>query len=120
MLILNYTVKEDKYENQYLEFLSHIKEQPALIIGKASLFRLAFFMSGYEYAFQELTGYRLWFNKEFQSFIENAFSASGTQHWEKIISSGKTDEEAFFSFFALLEEYRKKVYPDNMGDGTLY
>ena len=77
-------------------------------------------MSGYEYAFQELTGYRLWFNKEFQSFIENAFSASGTQHWEKIISLGKTDEEAFFSFFALLEEYRKKVYPDNMGDGTLY
>ena len=93
MLLNEYSEKNPEYEKQYLEFLLQIKENAAVLIGKASLSRLSFFMSGYEFAFQELTGYRLWFNKEFQTFIEKYFSSSGTQHWSTMISIGKTDEE---------------------------
>ena len=109
MLLNEYSEKNPEYEKQYLEFLLQIKENAAVLIGKASLSRLSFFMSGYEFAFQELTGYRWWFNKEFQTFIEKYFSSSGTQHWSTMISIGKTDEEAFFAFFELLELFKEKI-----------
>ena len=109
MLINEYSEKNQEYEKQYLEFLLQIKENAAVLIGKASLSRLSFFLSGYEFAFQETTGYRLWFGREFQAFIEEYFSSSGTQHWSTIISLGKTDEEAFFAFFDLLELFKENV-----------
>ena len=109
MLINEYSEKNEKYEEQYIVFLLQIKENAAVLIGKASLSRLRFFMSGYEFAFQETTGYRLWFNREFQAFIEEYFSSSGTQHWSSMISVGKTDEEAFYAFFELLELFKENV-----------
>ena len=109
MLLNEYSEKNQEYETQYLEFLLQIKENAACLIGKASLSGLSFFMSGYEFAFQELTGYRLWFNREFQAFIEKYCSSSGTQHWSSMISVGKTDEEAFFAFFELLELFKENV-----------
>ena len=109
MLVNEYSEKNEKNEEQYIVFLQQIKENAAVLIGKASLSRLRFFMSGYEFAFQELTGYRLWFNREFQAFIEKYCSSSGTQHWSTIISTGKTDEEAFSAFFELLELFKGNV-----------
>ena len=109
MILNEYSEKNKENEKQYLEFLLQIKENTACLIGKASLSRLSFFMAGYEFAFQELTGYRLWFNKEFQAFIEQYYSVSGTQHWSNVIRFENTDEEAFFTFFELLELYKEKV-----------
>ena len=109
MVLNEYSEKNQEYEKQYLEFLLQIRENAAVLIGKASLYRLSFFMSGYEFAFQELTGYRLWFNREFQAFIESYFSSSRTQHWSTMISIGKTDEEAYFTFFELLELFKENI-----------
>lgn len=106
---LEYSTKNDKWENLLYNILKRIRRTPALYLGEASLTKLFQFIGGYEYAMIDLVDYRPHFDKEFQTFTEQKYQRKGPQwHWNTIIGEEKTEEEAFFAFYDQLDEFLKK------------
>ncbi len=95
----------NEYEKKFYETLEKLRKKPGLFIGKKEINRLRDFISGYCCAIHDIAEDGL--NFRFQRFIEEKTGISHpSMHWSKIISIGRTDEEAFDEFFRLLDEYK--------------
>lgn len=104
-MIWSYSERIDEYEKMLITTLFTIEQCPGAYIGEASLDRLFYLISGYELAFNELKGYRLYFDNEFQKFVEKKYASTIMQHWNSLISNGRSDAESFREFYLLLREF---------------
>ena len=93
--------------NAMYQLLMDIKKNPALCLGKPSLQRLSYIIAGYSLCLSrhglsdEIT-----FFKGFQSFVQDKYKVTLTQHWANILEFYDGDgEKTFERFFVLLEEY---------------
>lgn len=87
------------------ELLEKIRIRPGMFLGKPSIELLRAFISGYLVNKKE-PDIDTDFYLEFQTFIEQKYSRKGTTHCITIIQSITTsDEEAFYKFFELLDEF---------------
>lgn len=105
---MNFSYKNtnEEYEQRLIHLIYRIKENPCALLGELSLEKLNFFLSGYEYAFLEFTGYRLHFDADFQKYVETVFDIKEAIHWNKIIDAKeKSNESAFELFFSLLNDF---------------
>ncbi len=102
------STKNETYERMLIETLLRIKRYPGTIIGEPSLVKLYFFISGYEYAFMELTQYCFHFDRDFQSYVLSLFPTKETVHWHRIIAKGHTDTEAFEIFYEIFDAFCKR------------
>ena len=104
-----YTSRNDGYEAQLHLLLSDLRRCPGVLIGDVSLQRMAPFLSGYEYAFLQLTGYRLHFDREFQESVLRSFQTKATIHWDTIVGRGRSDRDGFFFFFELYDRFLEEL-----------
>ena len=92
--------------NEILDVLKLLKQNYLMIIGAKSLNRLAMLISGYAYCIYRNEGKELCFFKEFQNYIQNKYNIQTSQNWSRIIEFfSRTDEEAFDTFYRLLDEF---------------
>lgn len=105
----------DNYMERIYNLLQDIRKRYGMYIGAPSLERLSWFLAGYESAIKDMfipqCGFKGDFNFQFQRFVENKDNAEDNmgKHWSKIISSGKTEEEAFQVFFEYVDEFFKGI-----------
>ena len=104
-MIPKYTEKENRYEMMLYEALRLLEAEPRVIIGEKSFTKLVYFLTGYEYAFMQMKNYRLHFDREFQEFISKRYPTEKTIHWDRIISEGRTEIDAYQAFFELLHDF---------------
>jgi len=97
--MFEYTERNSENEKTLYDALLTIQKCPAQIIGKKSLTLLFQFVSGYEFAFYDLTKYRLHFEKEFQQFIADKYTSTAAINWGTILLEGRAEEDAFDLFF---------------------
>ena len=102
------------FEQQLNHLIQKMKIDYGLFIGEKSLQRLSFFLRGYMYAFFEENGYIFAFDKDFQAYIQNKTHFNEVLHWDTILQSGRTDEEAFDEFFIQYDHFL-----GNTADGSL-
>ena len=100
----------NKYEKKFYETLEKLRKKPGLFIGKKDIKRLRDLISGYCCAIYDISKDDIaddGLSFRFQRFIEEKTGISHpSMHWSKIISIGRTNEEAFDEFFRLLDEYK--------------
>lgn len=90
------------------KLLCEVKKRPSMFLGKASIEMLGVFINGYMICKRE-TDIHADFFPGFGEFIEDKYDKGGTDSFEIIIRSITTsDEEAFYKFFELLEEFQDK------------
>ena len=102
---------------QFDDLLQKIREKPGLFLGKPSLHALWHFMNGYAMRDYELTGSsdhtiecsKLSCPHGFNMFVHRHFnrpySTMCAEHL--ILTQINCDDEAFYKFFELLDEYLK-------------
>lgn len=91
---------------EILDLLKLLKQNYLVFIGAKSLNRLAMFISGYAYCIYKNKGENLCFFREFQEYIQNKYNIQTSQNWSRIIEFfSQTDEEAFDTFYKLLDEF---------------
>ena len=89
-----------------LDLLQDIRKRPGLFLGKVSLELLNAFIGGCCCYCSKLNGCFPDFFYKFQRFIENRYQDQSEQGWWSIIRfSCNNDEEAFYKFFDLLDEF---------------
>ncbi len=95
--------------SEYIKsLLIEIKEQPAMFIGKKSLERLSFFLSGYSYCICKHLNSLIQPLPGFQEYIAACFNVESSEHWSSIIASNSQDDEAAFDkFYVFLEQFYK-------------
>ncbi len=95
-----------KRENEFINIIKGVLIHPGAIIGCSKVTELYTFLSGMDYMFMLLKGYRLHFDQLFQCYVENSYNVRpGVRHWDTIITEGKTDEQAFDSFCNLFQGF---------------
>ena len=103
--------KHKKTDSLYL-LLQKIREKPAIYLGENSLEKLHHFMNGYiicevDLGLNNKQDDIFW--REFQEYIQKSFNINSSQHWTRIISFFSSNEqEAFYKFFELLDEFLKE------------
>ena len=87
------------------ELLLKIKVRPVMFLGESSLELLRVFLSGYILCKME-TNDNVDYLYKFQQYVEHKYSREGTEHFTQIIRSiTSSDEEAFYKFFDLFDEF---------------
>ena len=118
-------------ESSFLLWLQKIRERPGLFLGEPSLTALVHFWNGYAFnrmingsdangensCFvdcdessvepEQITLYESHFMDGFEAFVYNHYKSEWTtQGWAKLIlEKCITEEEAFYKFFELLDEF---------------
>ena len=101
----------DKYSNKKFEYsliklFEMIRKRPKVYLGEKSLSRLSCFINGATYMWREITEYSADFISKFDRFVHQKYNDNTTKRFEGIIQSySKNDEEAFDTYFELLNEY---------------
>lgn len=98
-----------------LNLLQILKIKYGMFIGKKSLERLVAYIGGYEHCLIErgenISGLRMGFLPGFQEYIENRYNIHTDHHWSNIIQFFcNSDEEAFDTFYKLLDEFLAENY----------
>ena len=99
-----YKKKDEAVESGFYHLLKEIEKAPGAYIDKVSLENLVNFISGYSIAILLRDNYRLYFEIEFNAFVQDAYGKT-RQRWDKLLLEKYTDREAFFEFFKLLDSY---------------
>lgn len=106
---LYYFKEPDEIMTPYYKKLLEIKERPGMYLGYPSLTRLSAFMHGFEICFYDLK--KKWIKgwcDGFQEWIQEKYAITSSHHWSEIILfHSSSEEEAFYKFYDLLEEYKK-------------
>ncbi|HIR23132.1 MAG TPA: hypothetical protein IAB32_05015 [Candidatus Scatosoma pullicola] len=103
----------------YYDKVIEIKKKPLMFLGTISLTKLKSFMDGYMNCLYEITGkYDLGKFQGFQEWIEDRyFHRRINRNWARIICFfSDSEEEAFWEFYRLLEEYTTKSDRDEKID----
>lgn len=88
--------------------LRDVQKNPGIYLGKKSLERLVFFLSGYMYCMDERSESTAHYLPGFQEFIEEYYNIQSVHHWSEIIRFFcVTEEDAFDEFYRLLDEFYK-------------
>ena len=98
-------IRNSKYEQSIYSTIERIIQTPGLYIGKKSVKELWSFLGGYTYAYMEIYNYQPHFNSEFQTYIEQRLGKIDVHSWDYIISTGRTEEEAFDYFAELFRSF---------------
>lgn len=89
------------------EIIKKVKKSPELYLGKKSLERLDAFISGYIVACDNNIEYF----PGFSEFIQDRFNIHDSHRDTEIIQFySMSDEEAFYQYFELLDEFLNKEY----------
>ena len=102
----HYTQKDMVIEKKLYDLVELILKTPGVYIGEPSLSRLFHFIGGYAFAVMQLTGYRFYFEREFQAFVIARFPTKCAINWSEILSEGRTESQAFDLFRGLFSEFR--------------
>lgn len=91
------------------ELIAHIEKRPLAFISKYSLAELEAFISGYNFHRFEM-GEHQHIDEDFKKFIDSwiytKLDTTDKKGWkESILGSCNTEEEAFWRFFDLWNEY---------------
>jgi hypothetical protein len=95
-------------EHHHYQLLQRIRERPMIFIGKPSLKRLRHFLSGYVVCYHTVTGDNKFdIYPGFQKFVAKKYDISLSTHHTDIIyfMCLSDDEQAFYCFFELLDEF---------------
>lgn len=95
------------------ETLQKIKQRPGMYLGQPSITALFTFISGYEFAREELgiplTQSEENFHRNFQLWLQKRFEIQTVNSWAKIILFySRSEQEAFDYFFELLTEFSQQ------------
>ncbi len=96
----------------FYQLLWQIQQKPGLYIGEPSINELYMFLQGYNFARRELkivpSGEESEF-REFQFWLQKKFNLQTSQSWSQLILlTSLNEQEGFYRFFELLEEFRHK------------
>ena len=93
-----------------ISILRKIRARPKIYLGRTSLELLSAFISGCVCYHNECTNEYLDFFQGFQKYIQNRYKISTSQGWASIIIFfSENDEEAFYKFYELFEEYINEI-----------
>jgi len=100
---------EKRMSNVFDELRNHY----GMYIGGKDLNKLTTFITGYHYNFYVETGLHIPLLPGFQEFVLKHYKLSGNthvfRHWSSIIAFfSATDEDAFDTFYELLDKFREK------------
>ena len=88
------------------KLLEDMRKRPGVYFGKKSLDRLATFLSGYRCCVLERDGEAPSDLPGFQEFVAERYNIQSAHHWSDIIQFYcSTEEEAFDTFFELIDEF---------------
>ena len=88
------------------DLLQDIRKRPNLYLGEASLELLNAFIGGCSFYCLIVNGYYPEFFPGFQEFVQTRYDIHTVHGWWSIIRSFcANDEEAFYKFFELLDEF---------------
>ena len=98
--------------HELYNFLQKIKEKPVMYLRKTSLVHLTFFIIGYSTKEYELgiVDNLLFDSNDFNRYCATRYTGavlSPKDSFMLIAENSKDDEEAFYNFFTVLEEYLK-------------
>ena len=98
-------------DKSFEKLLVELKYRPGVYIGKKSLERLSAFINGYMYCYYKHNGGPSDYLPGFQDYIEKKYGIQSTHGWSEIIRFfSTTEEEAFDSFFNLVNEFYNVNY----------
>ena len=94
------------------EMLDRVRAKPGLYIGRVSLIRLAAFIRGYRMGIGQSEALKLEM-PPFWQFNDWAARKCGLPiysiNWETLLLEQSNDEDAFFQFFVLLDEFKIRI-----------
>ena len=99
-------LRSSRFMSFVAEQLHWMRVRAPMYVGSNSLYKLAAFLRGYEYAAEKFGGHVDDFLQGFQDWIRKRFAVTISKAWEDIIcfyTSG--DDEAMKLFWELLDEY---------------
>ena len=105
-------IRNAEYEQRIYGTIERIIQTPGLYIGKKSVKELWSFLGGYTYAFMEIYHYQPHFDREFQTYIEQRLGKMDVHSWDSILSTGRTEEEAFDYFAELFRCFEIHIAPN--------
>lgn len=94
------------------QLLDALHAKPGMYIGEPSLEKLHTFVNGYLYCMNKRDNVVYEYVSGFQIFVEQYYQVFENKnfhhHWSRIISFfSSTEEQAFYKFYELLDEYLK-------------
>lgn len=96
----------DKFE----DMLARVRKRPVVNLGLISLVRLKPFLDGYITYIRDTEDESFQFYPGFQEFVAEKYEIKISAHWSKIIQLVTiTDEQAFYLFFELLDEFKRNA-----------
>lgn len=107
--------------NKLYQLLKKIEKRPGLYLGRPSMFRLGYFLSGYIFCCEENS--EVYHDdkifKGFQEYIENKYQGrKTTAHWSQILIKVYGDEGAFKQFFMELDSFLGRDHSGNGSNGS--
>lgn len=100
--------EHDVARRDLLILLNKIREKPKIFIGEVSLEPLRHLVNGYALRVYDETGEYFDLIPGFQSFVANTYNDYSSRGYEEIIRRYcESDEQAFYKFFELLDEFLK-------------
>ena len=107
MSIYDYKDFDEEEERKLYSVIETLRKIPGAIIGKPSLDRFHYFLSGFEFGLMILDNYRPHFDRDFQDYVVKMYQGTENLHWNNIIGKDISDEEAFWKFFEIYDKFRK-------------
>lgn len=99
--------------DEFEEMLARVRKKPVINLGLISLVRLKAFLDGYVTYIHDTEDENFQFYPGFQEFVAEKYEIKVPAHWSKIIQLvTTTDEQAFYLFFELLDEFKGNT-PEN-------
>ena len=92
--------------NELLKLIEFVRARPFHFLGKLSLERLSAFMSGASCLYYQMTGESTTYAPGFDKFVHEKYHMNTTHNATSIIDFfSASEEEAFYTFFDLLDEF---------------